>query len=152
LIEHLLLGSFSIKELLVDCCCNIREISNQAHLYALMTQHPPNDTVDLSSPCCSLSWAGPFIVNAGIISLALSHVITLITIPDGLVDDTTTLDSPIHLSSIDQMVTSDKSFIYPPLHEWEKNLVWKHPEWYKIEQWMTGEMPDLPWAEYLSKV
>jgi hypothetical protein len=86
--------------------------------------------------------------------LDFTCVITLIAIPDVLVDNTTKLNSPIHLSSIYQMVTSDESFVYPPLHEWEKNPVWKHPEWYKIEQWKRGERPDLPqvWSEYLSKV
>src|SRR5882762_1608915 len=73
LTEHLLLGLFSIKELLVNCCRNIQEILNQAYLYALTTQHSPNNIVDLSRPCCLLSWAEPFIVNAGIISSALSH-------------------------------------------------------------------------------
>jgi len=86
--------------------------------------------------------------------LDLTRVITLIAIPDALVDDTAKLDSPIRLDSINQMVTSDESFVYPPLREWEKNPVWKHPEWYKIEQWMRGERPDLPqvWSEFLSKV
>jgi len=86
--------------------------------------------------------------------LNLTHVITLITIPDAFIDDTAKLDSPVRRSSIDQMVTSDESFAYPPLQEWEKNPAWKHPEWYKIEQWMRGERPELPqvWSEYLSRV
>jgi hypothetical protein len=86
--------------------------------------------------------------------LDLTQVITLIAIPDALVNDTAKLDSPVHLSSIDQMVTSDESFVYPPLREWEKNPAWKHPEWYKIEQWMRGERLELPqvWSEFLSKV
>jgi hypothetical protein len=64
--------------------------------------------VDLSSQCCLLSWAEPSIMNAAIISLAVPHlcimmgkfhpldltcVITLIAIPDGLVDNTAKLDS-----------------------------------------------------------
>jgi len=86
--------------------------------------------------------------------LNLTHVITLIAIPDALVDDTAKLDSPVHHSSINEMVTSEESFVYPPLCEWEKNPVWKHPEWYEIEQWMRGERPDLlqVWSEFLSKV
>src|SRR6202521_3587256 len=73
LIKHPLLGSFFIKELLINCCCNIQEILNQAHSYTFMTQHSPNNTMDLSSPCCSLSWAEPSIMNVDIISSALSH-------------------------------------------------------------------------------
>jgi hypothetical protein len=86
--------------------------------------------------------------------LNLTCVITLIAIPDALIDDTAKLDSPVRCSSIDQMVTSDESFVYPPLREWEKNPAWKHPEWYKIGQWMRGERPELPqvWSEYLSRV
>jgi len=86
--------------------------------------------------------------------LDLTHVITLIAIPDALVDNTAKLDSPICPSSIDQMVTSDESIVYPPLCQWEKNPVWKHPEWYKIEQWMRGERPEFAWVwlEFLSKV
>jgi len=86
--------------------------------------------------------------------LDLTCVITLIAIPDGLVDNTAKLDSQIHLNSINQMVTLDKSFVYPPLCKWEKNPIWKHPEWYKIEQWKRGERLDLPWvwSEIFSKV
>jgi hypothetical protein len=73
LIEHLLLGSFFIEELLVNHCRNIQQILNQAHSYALMTRHLPNDTVDLSSQCCSLSWAEPSIMNAAITSLIQFH-------------------------------------------------------------------------------
>src|SRR5882762_286163 len=73
LIEHPLLGSFFIKELSVDHRRNIQEILNQAYSYVLTTRHSLNDTVDLNSPCCSLSWVEPFIVNTGIISSALSH-------------------------------------------------------------------------------
>src|ERR1700674_3287552 len=73
LIKHPLLGLFFIEELLVDHRRNIQEILNQAYSYILTTRHSLNDTVDLSSPCCLLSWAEPFIVNAGIISSALSH-------------------------------------------------------------------------------
>jgi len=71
--------------------------------------------------------------------LNLAHVITLIAIPNALVDDTAKLDSPVHHSSINQMVTSEESFVYPPLREWEKNPVCKHPEWNKIDQWMRGK-------------
>jgi len=86
--------------------------------------------------------------------LNLTHVITLIAIPNALINNTAKFDSPVRLSSIDQMVTSDESFVYPPLHEWEKDPTCEHPEWYKIEQWMRGERPELPrvWSEYLSKV
>ena len=72
--EHLLLGSFSIKELLVNHCHNIWEILNQAHSYTLTTRRSLNYTVDLSSPYCSLNWAEPFIVNAATISLTPSHI------------------------------------------------------------------------------
>src|SRR5882762_4776100 len=72
-VEHPLLGSFFIEELSVDHCCNIQEILNQAYSYVLTTRHSLNDTVDLSSPCCLLNWAEPFIVNTAIISSALSH-------------------------------------------------------------------------------
>jgi hypothetical protein len=66
--------------------------------------------------------------------LNLSHVISLITIPDALVHDSAKLDFPVCLNSIDQIVTSDKPFAYPPLCKWEKDAAWRHPEWYKIEQ------------------
>jgi len=40
-----------------------------------------------------------------------------------------------------------------PCTEWEKDPGWRHPEWYKIEQWMRGERPELPglWAEFLER-
>jgi len=105
-------------------------------------------------------------MNMGIISSAMSHItgkfypldltciITLIAIPNALVNNTSKLNSPVHLSSINLMVTSDESFVYPPLQGWEKNPAWKHPEWYKIKQWMRGERPELlwVWSEFLSKV
>src|SRR5882762_681989 len=38
------------------------------------------------------------------------------------------------------MVTSDESFIYPPLCTWEKDPMWKHPEWYKIKARSSVDM------------
>jgi len=144
LIEHPLLGLFFTEELSVDHHCNYSGNLNQAYSYVLTTRHLLNDTVDLSSPCCLLSWAEPFIMNVGIIlrlyPTPLRHHRRISSswpyschhshrYSDALVDDTAKLDSPIRLNSIDQIVTSDESFIYPPLREWEKNPVWKHPEW-----------------------
>jgi len=119
LIEHPLLGLFFIEELSVDHHHNIQEILNQAYSYVLTTRHSLNDTVDLSSPCCLLNWAEPsswtrlsFLRlyptplrhHGRFHPLDLTRVITLIAIPDALVDDTAKLDSPIRLNSIDQMV------------------------------------------------
>src|SRR5882762_4859060 len=164
--EHLPLGSFSIEELLVDRCRNLKpgifvrlDDTTLAKRYCGFKQ--PMLFAELGRALHherGYHFFGSIphlcVITGEFHPLDLSRVITLIAIPDALVDDTAKLDSPIRLNSIDQMVTSDKSFVYPPLREWEKNPVWKHPEWYKIEQWMRGERPDLPqvWSEFLSKV
>jgi len=57
------------------------------------------------------------------------------------------------MDTIGQQVKAGGHYIYSPLHEWEKDPGWRHPEWYKIEQWMRGERPELPglWAEFLER-
>jgi len=94
------------------------------------------------------------VITGKFFPLDLTCVISLIAIPDVLVHESAKLNSPVHPNSIDQMVTSDESFVYPPLHAWEKDPTWKHPEWYKIDQWMRGQRPELPrvWSEFLSNV
>ena len=169
-IVHLQLGLSFINESLVDLHHNIQRSLGKAHSFVLMTCHLPCRISDLNDHHCSLCWAGPFIVNAAVIffssfphlcimtgeffPLEISHVISLIAIPDALVHDSAKLNSPIHLNSIDQIVTSNKSSVYPPLCTWEKDPTWKHPEWYKIDKWMRGQRLEFlrVWSEYLSKV
>src|ERR1700674_790492 len=84
----------------------------------------------------------------------LNCAISIIAVPDALVASVIQFRMPIRVDTLRQRVMSDEYTVYPPLREWEKNPAWKHPEWYKIEQWMRGERPDLPqvWSEFLSKV
>ena len=84
------------------------------------------------------------IITEEFFPLDLTRVISLIAILDVLVHDSAKLNSPVRPNSIHQMVTADKSFVYPPLCTWGKDATWKHPEWYKIDQWMRGQRQDLP--------
>src|SRR6267378_3251598 len=84
----------------------------------------------------------------------LNCAISIIAVPDALVASVIQFHMPICVDTLRQRVMSDEYTVYPPLREWEKNPAWKHPEWYKIEQWMRGERPDFPqvWSEFLNKV
>ena len=57
------------------------------------------------------------------------------------------------MDTIGQQVKPGGYYVYPLLHEWEKDPSWRHPEWCKVEQWMRGERPELPgmWAEFLER-
>jgi len=93
------------------------------------------------------------VVTGSFIPICLDCVISLIAIPDALIYPAFKLNIPACMDTIGQQVKAGGHYVYPPLHEWEKDPGWRHPEWYKIEQWMRGERPELPglWAEFLER-
>ena len=93
------------------------------------------------------------VVTGAFLPICLDCVASLITIPDALIYPTFRQNIPARMNTIGQQVKAGGYYVYPPLHEWEKDPGWRHPEWYKIEQWMRGERPELPglWAEFLER-
>jgi len=126
--------------------CSVRD-----QRYVSLTPHSPHAILGLSNPHCTLSWVGPFIVKMDTISLArlptfvwslghsfhlsrshrLSYHYSRCTCLPRF-----RLSIPACMDTIGQQVKAGGYYVYPPLHEWEKDPGWRHPEWCKIEQWI----------------
>jgi hypothetical protein len=93
------------------------------------------------------------VVIGAFLPICLDRVASLIAIPDALIYPAFRLSIPAHMDTIGQQVKAGGHYVYPPLHEWERDPGWRHPEWCKIEEWMRGERPELPglWAEFLER-
>ena len=93
------------------------------------------------------------VVTGTILPICLDRVVSLIAILDTLIYPTFKLNIPAYMDTIGQQVKAGGHYVYYPLHKWEKDPGWRHPEWCKIEQWMRGERPELPglWAEFLER-
>jgi len=79
------------------------------------------------------------VVTGAFLPICLDHIASLIAIPDALVYPAFRLSIPARMDTIGQQVKAGGYYVYPPLCEWEKDPGWRHPEWYKIEQWMKGQ-------------
>jgi hypothetical protein len=83
-------------------------------------------------------------VTGAFLPICFDRIISFITIPNALVYPAFRLSIPACINTIGQQVKAGGYYVYPSLREWEKDLGWRHPEWYKIKQWMRGERPKLP--------
>jgi hypothetical protein len=75
----------------------------------------------------------------------------IIIIPNIFVRPDAQLLDGERMRSLGQRTYDDYPFAYPPLRPWEDNPIWMHPEWYKVDQWRKGELPNFPavWSRYL---
>jgi hypothetical protein len=69
------------------------------------------------------------VVTGSFLPICLDHVISLIAIPDTLIYPAFKLDIPVCMDTIGQQVKAGGHYVYPPLHKWEKDPGWRHPEW-----------------------
>jgi len=76
------------------------------------------------------------VVTGAFLPICLDRVTSLIAIPDALIYPAFRLNIPACMDTIGQQVKTGGHYVYPPLCEWERDPDWRHPEWYKIEQWM----------------
>jgi hypothetical protein len=61
------------------------------------------------------------VVTEVFLPICLDRVISLITIPDTLIYPTFKLNIPAHMDTIGQQVKAGGHYVYPPLHEWERD-------------------------------